>query len=104
MYGEDDGGLPPGGTWPERGPCEVGPCPTCWYDQSMSSPCWQQAWHHGDHQCSYGHWWGAEGQASCSSTCPYCDSRSCELERMHVDANIAHEHGPGNGGEAHKWQ
>jgi hypothetical protein len=95
-----DGGLPPGGTWPERGPCEAEACPTCASEQSMSSPCVYQSWHEGDHQCAYGHYWGPGAQAACHSTCPQ-DGQKCQLDDLHTSAGIPHEHG--GGGVSHKW-
>ena len=100
-YGADDGGLPPGGTWQQRAACEVGPCPTCASEQSMSSPCISQAWHEGDHECTNGHSWGPAAQAKCTSRCSL-HLKTCELDDLHTSAGIKHEHYV-DGGGSHQW-
>ncbi|CAM5728046.1 hypothetical protein SGLAM104S_03908 [Streptomyces glaucescens] len=68
-----DGGLPPGGA---PGQCGFGPCPVCSEDRQMSSACFLQSGHGGDHRCPHGDVWeqsdpGAAPQRKfCGSKCP----------------------------------
>jgi len=112
-YDPLDGGLPPGGLGDdgmlpagqaqEREQCDKGPCPTCASEQSMSSPCTHQIYHQGDHECANGHSWSSGSQRICGASCPKNDGKTCELEDIHKDAAIPHEHYVA-GDDNHKWK
>jgi hypothetical protein len=83
--GYGDGGSPPGGA-PEQESCDLGPCPTCGEELSMSSPCVFQKGHDGNHECAHDHAWeqadaySAPMARRCDAECQYYDEngRRCE--------------------------